>query len=100
VAINKEVIENPHVLSTDPYGRGWLMLVKATDLKRNLRNLLNGSLARSWMADSALALRSMFTGRVGLVFQDGGLPEDGVGDHLKASEWNELVNRLFGQEAD
>ena len=34
---------DPHLLSDDPYGRGWLCKVRSTDLAANLRNLLYGS---------------------------------------------------------
>ncbi len=95
IAVNKQVIDNPEFLSKDPYGSGWLMLIEPRNLKRNLRSLLHGSVAPKWMEESAAELRSVFSGRLGLVYQDGGLPEDGLADYLEQAEWDKLINRIF-----
>lgn len=95
IAVNKQVIDNPEFLSKDPYGSGWLMMIKPKNLKRNLRSLLHGSVAAKWMEESAAELRSVFSGQLGLVFPDGGLPEDGLADYLEQAEWDKLINRIF-----
>jgi glycine cleavage system H protein len=94
IAVNRRVAENPQTLSVDPYGEGWLILVKPQSFSRDLRNLLQGSAAVQWMEESAAALRTFFSGKVGLVFQDGGLPVDGLADLLGPDEWNRLIRHL------
>lgn len=95
VAVNELATDTPELLSKEPYGRGWLVMVKPKDLGRNLRNLFHGSAARKWMEESAMQLRSAFSGEMGLVFQDGGLPEEGLADRMEAADWHELVIRVF-----
>ena len=41
VEVNDAVIENPHLVNDDPYGRGWLLRVKPVDKK--LQGLLDSS---------------------------------------------------------
>jgi glycine cleavage system H protein len=94
VAVNERVLENPELLSTDPYGGGWLAVFKAANLRENLQKLLDGEAARQWMEKSAIEVRSLFSGKLGLVYQDGGIPADGVADYLKPGEWDELIARL------
>jgi len=92
--VNQNVFENPEVLASSPYGAGWLVVMKPTNLKENLGNLFSGETARQWLEKSAAELRSLFTGKLGLVYQDGGLPEDGMADFLSFTEWDELLTRL------
>ncbi len=95
IAVNGRAIESPDVLMSEPYGAGWLVMFKTRDLKRNLRNLLSGEFARSWMEESAMQLRSMFAGSLGVVYQDGGLPEEGLATQLSAEDWKKLVKKIF-----
>lgn len=100
VAVNELAKDAPELLSKEPYGRGWLLMVKPKNLRRNLRDLLRGSAARKWMEESAMQLRAAFSGEMGLVFQDGGLPEEGLADRMEAADWHELVNRVFTVEPE
>jgi hypothetical protein len=95
VAVNEGVQKNPAKVSEEPYSGGWLLKVKPRNLKRNLRNLLRGSAARNWMENSASELRSAFSGELGMVFQDGGLPEEGLADHFETNDWVDLTTRIF-----
>jgi glycine cleavage system H lipoate-binding protein len=95
VAVNEQVIRDPGLIAREPYGKGWLIMVESKTLKRNLRNLLKSAVARRWMEESAAELRSLFSRRLGVVFPDGGLPEDGVADYINGEEWQEFVRRMF-----
>ncbi len=95
VAVNDHVLQQPELLWHEPYGRGWLMMVQSRSLKRNLRNLLRGPVAKRWMEESAAELRSLFSDKLGAVFQDGGLPMEGVADHLTDAQWQKLASRIF-----
>ena len=74
------------------------MMIRPSNFSRDLRGLLHGSAATRWIEESAATLRSVFSGGLGLVFQDGGLPVDGLADHLEIDEWNKLVSRLFASQ--
>ena len=98
VAVNNRLTENPEMLSNDPYGDGWLMIIRPRSFSRDLRNLLHGSAAGRWMEEAALKLRTFFSGNTGLVFQDGGLPLDGLADHLEPEDWHRLMTCIFGSK--
>ncbi|MBI3180937.1 MAG: glycine cleavage system protein H [Myxococcales bacterium] len=51
-AVNAEALENPGLLNTDPYGRGWLAVIEATELSRDLADLVHGEDAiRRWIEE-------------------------------------------------
>lgn len=95
IAINEQVLRNPSLMAKEPYGKGWLVMVESKNLRRNLRNLLRRSVAKRWMEESASDLRSLFSRRLGMVFQDGGLPEDGLADYMDTEAWREFTGRTF-----
>jgi glycine cleavage system H protein len=49
--INPEVVRDPLVLLSDPYGRGWLVKVNMPDPDLVERNLLPRSIVRTWMRE-------------------------------------------------
>ncbi|GAB4331495.1 MAG: hypothetical protein Kow0099_02790 [Candidatus Abyssubacteria bacterium] len=95
VAVNEAALRRPELITSEPYGRGWLFMVKTKSLRRNVRNLLSGAVARRWMEESAVELRTLFSDKMGYVCQDGGLPEEGVCERLGAAQWRELARRVF-----
>jgi hypothetical protein len=76
------------------------MLIKSSSLKHNLRNLLRGNVATRWLEESAAELRSAFSGKLGMVFQDGGLPEGGLADRFDGLGWQKFANRVFMNEPE
>jgi len=95
VEVNGELSAKPTLTSEDPYGRGWVLKVKAPNLASNLRNLLSGRLARKWMEDSREALELRLMAFSGSVLQDGGEPASDLGHHLPPGDWDRLVNEFF-----
>jgi glycine cleavage system H protein len=45
---NAEVQSKPETLNEDPYGKGWLLIVKASNLKAELSNIMNFDQAVEW----------------------------------------------------
>jgi glycine cleavage system H protein len=95
IEVNREVVERPSLATDDPYGKGWVIKVKAPNLASNLRNLLSGRLARKWMEDSREALELRLMAFSGSVVQDGGEPASDLGRHLPQGDWDRLVNEFF-----
>lgn len=95
VAVNGRVIDDPGMVAKEPYGNGWLMMIKPRDIKRGVRNLISGAVARSWIEESAATLRFVFSGSLGPVYQDGGLPEDGLSDQMEDAAWEKLASQVF-----
>jgi glycine cleavage system H lipoate-binding protein len=95
VAVNPELAAKSSLVADDPYGRGWVLQVKAPKLAANLRNLLSGRLARKWMEDSREALELRLMAFAGSVLQDGGEPAKDLGAHLPEADWERLVHEFL-----
>jgi glycine cleavage system H protein len=50
--INSEVMSQPGLLNSDPYGKGWLILLEPEDAARDLADLVHGQAAQSWLERS------------------------------------------------
>jgi glycine cleavage system H protein len=95
VEVNRDLAEKPGLASEDPYGRGWVLKVKAPNLANNLRNLLSGRLARKWMEDSREALELRLMALSGSVLQDGGEPASDLSQHLPKADWERLAHEFL-----
>jgi glycine cleavage system H lipoate-binding protein len=91
IAVNPEVLSNPELVCQDPYGRGWLMKVRAERPQTALKNLLPGKLARAWMDDTANQLSGLMGSELGPVLQDGGVPVSGFARQLAGEDWTEIA---------
>jgi glycine cleavage system H protein len=92
--INEAVIKNPALAKQDPYGDGWLVTVQAPDTKTNFRNLLSGSVARSWMQEAASRLQARMPNYAGALAQDGGVAVGNLGEHL-TGDFSEIAKEFF-----
>lgn len=95
VEINRRALEDPSLITSDPYGRGWLFKVRSSNLAASLRNLMSGSLARRWVEDSKEQLELRLMALSGSVLQDGGEPSPDFADHLDAQAWKGLVEQFL-----
>lgn len=95
VELNEKVIESPDLINQDPYEEGWLMKVRASKLKTDIKNLLSGTLARRWNEETVDALRGRVAGDLGVVLQDGGIPVVGVAKSISPDKWDEIVAEFF-----
>lgn len=96
VAVNREVVKDPGLLSREPYGEGWLVEIQGDGLRFEWRSLLSGELARRWMDDSAAVLHRFFTpGQALPAAADGGLAVDGISDQFDDETWNRVRSRLL-----
>ncbi len=46
--VNEEVQSKPELLNEDPYGKGWLLMIKPANLQAELVNLMDISAAVEW----------------------------------------------------
>jgi glycine cleavage system H protein len=42
VEINEELDDDTSLINTDPYGKGWILVIEASDLDEELGNLMHG----------------------------------------------------------
>jgi glycine cleavage system H protein len=95
VAVNTELRKSPALATEDPYGRGWVLKLRADDLATNLKNLLSGRMARRWMEESREALELRLMALSGSVLQDGGEPVADFAKHLPDDDWKRLVGEFL-----
>ena len=95
VAVNKDIVRNPTLINQDPYGKGWLMMVKPENQRSTVKNLLTGKLATAWMEKTADTLREQMGGELGVMYQDGGLPVSGIAKALSPDGWDKMAREFL-----
>jgi glycine cleavage system H lipoate-binding protein len=95
IALNEKVIKSPNIINQDPYQQGWLIKVNSKRLTANLKNLLHGNIARSWIEDSVNKLSRIITRNYGVVLQDGGSITNGFAKELAPDNWEYLAAEFF-----
>ena len=95
VEINSEVVQNPSLLRSDPYGKGWLMSVHVPDEETTERNLVPKPMVGAWMRQAIERLYALQPDLAGAVAADGGRPVDDVFEHLPDTNWKALTREFF-----
>jgi len=93
--VNQALLSDTSLSNMDPYGQGWFVSVISPDLQISFRNLLNGSLARKWMAEAASRLQSRMPTLAGAVAQDGGVAVHDLTMQMPAEKWGEITREFF-----
>ena len=81
VEVNKRLLSEPSLLTSNPYGDGWLLKVRPLQSKNQSRKFL---VARKidWLRNQALSMREFLAAHTGtpqlVSLQDGGLPVAGA----------------------
>lgn len=97
--VNHEVLRNPALLADDPYGRAWLVKVRAPRPETTLKNLMPWRVAAAWMEDASEALSSRMqpatAPALGRVLQDGGIPVAGLAREIDPDRWERVAAELL-----
>lgn len=56
VEVNDEVIKNPSLINSDPYGRGWIAVLEVEDVTP-IKSLHHGEEVESWIKEEAVKYR-------------------------------------------
>lgn len=56
VEVNDEVVQNPTLINTDPYGKGWIAVIEAEDLSP-IEKLHHGEEVKTWIMQEAIKYR-------------------------------------------
>ena len=96
-AINPKVRQNPRLIHDDPYGEGWLFMVKPVNFRRNLENLLSGEDVVIWIDKESQRLLNLMDTRAGVTLPDGGAIADDVYGNYQELGWRPLVQEFFLQ---
>ena len=96
VAINAAALTSPQVAQADPYGQGWLLKIKATDLAANLKNLIPANMVQNWFEGIRESLNQYQAApALAAVYQDGGVPVAGIAKALDSEHWDEIAAEYF-----
>lgn len=95
IAINDDAIRNPEILNKDPYKDGWLLKLKTDRAGSEVKNLLTGRVAKAWIDSTVERLREISGGDIGLVYQDGGFPVNGIAKTLSSDKWEEIAKEFL-----
>ena len=49
--VNSELEEKPELINEDPYGKGWIVVIEASDLDSELGSLMQGEALVSFIDD-------------------------------------------------
>ena len=93
--VNEALLSDLTVLNNDPYGQGWFVSVLSPDLAISFRNLLNGTLARKWMAEASSRLQMRIPALAGAVAQDGGVAVHDLTVQMPTTKWAEITREFF-----
>ena len=92
-SINEKVTEDPIVVREYPYEAGWIYSIEPTNLAIDVKRLISNKKALSWLRNEMrksrnfLAEQSLQNKLVGQTLQDGGLPVDGLMEHMDDFIW-------------
>ncbi len=96
-AINPKIRQKPSLIHDDPYGEGWLFLVKPINLQGNLDNLFSGEANATWINEESHRLLNLMESTVGVTLPDGGAVVDDLYGHYPDIGWRPLVQEFFLQ---
>jgi glycine cleavage system H protein len=94
VTVNGLVAQQPGLLNSDPYGRGWICQITPTALSGTPGTMRSGEQAILWLESEFTRLRQFLSTRipaqlpVGATSQDGGLPSAGCLAELDHAAWS------------
>ena len=92
VEVNARVRENPHLANSEPYGDGWLMLVRTPEIKRTIGKLMTDTQGLEWMNGEITRLEGMIEQVAGPLAADGGLLQEDIFGNLPDLGWQNLVS--------
>jgi glycine cleavage system H protein len=92
--MNHDALRDPEVLTTDPYGAGWICTVKAPEMTSNFRNLFRGDMVAAWMGESLRRLNT-YAAPLGAAVADGGVPVPGLMAKLDAATQQAMIHEFF-----
>jgi glycine cleavage system H protein len=93
MAVNQRLVEHPELLSSDPYGKGWVCYLHPTGMDEAAAPARFGEQASMWLESEFTRLREFVFGQVtpdlalGVTSQDGGLPAAGCLVELDPAAW-------------
>ncbi len=96
VEVNAKVRENPEKANHEPYGEGWVFLVRTPDIKLAANKLMDDSTGLGWMNKEVEKLEHMIEGVAGSLAADGGFLSEDIYGNLPNLGWKNLTRTFLG----
>ncbi len=93
--VNSKVMKRPGLTHDDPYGEGWMLLVAATNLKPDLKQLVSGEASTAWIEEETARLLALLEPSVDATLQAGGSLIDNVYGQFPELGWDRLVREFL-----
>jgi glycine cleavage system H lipoate-binding protein len=93
--VNTRVLENPGLANREPYGDGWLFLVRTPDVKKAAKNLLADEASIGWISGEVAILEEMVADVAGPLATDGGTFGPDLYGNLPGLDWNRLTKTFL-----
>ena len=95
VEVNSRARENPELANREPYGEGWLFMVRTPDIKAAGKKLMADSDSMDWMNGEVNRLESMIEDVAGPLAADGGYLGDDIYGNLPDLGWKNLTKSFL-----
>jgi len=96
VEVNSKTRENPSLANNDPYGEGWLFMVRTPDIKASAKRLMVDNDSIDWMKKEVMRLEEMIEEVAGPLAADGGYLADDIYGNIPALGWKNLTRNFLG----
>ena len=95
VEVNSKARENPELANREPYGEGWLFMVRTPDIKANAKRLMADTDSLDWMNGEVNRLEGMIEEVAGPLAADGGYLADDIYGNLPDLGWDNLTKKFL-----
>ena len=90
--------QNPELANREPYGDGWLFMVRTPDIKAGAKRLMDDNDTYDWMTGEVDRLEDMIEDVAGPLAADGGYLVDDIYGNMPELGWNNLTKSFLGTE--
>ena len=96
VEVNEKVRENPEITNREPYGDGWLFMVRPPDVKKSVKKLMADTDSLNWINGEINKLEGMIEEVAGPLAADGGYLQNDIYGNLPNLGWKNLTKTFLG----
>ena len=95
VEVNSQVREMPDTANREPYGEGWLFVVRNPNIKGAVKPLLTDADSIAWIGQEVETLVNMVEEAAGPLAADGGFFQEDIFGNVKELGWNSLTKTFL-----
>jgi glycine cleavage system H lipoate-binding protein len=95
VEVNAKVRENPGLANREPYGDGWLFVVRSPQIKGTAKKLMTDTSSMEWINGEVAELEGMIEEVAGPLAADGGFLKDDIFGNIPDLGWKRLTKSFL-----